>query len=181
MTIMTTVKLSAQIRSIKSNSKKVREQIQEALISCAYYAAKDGNTNPFNQLLSAVGSATRIKGLTLWAETYGFVLVKNEQFALNKSARTKHPVLNEQDFEQYEKAMREAPMWFDMVPAEKAVSVFDVSSYLSNVIAKLEKENCDGLVPFLERAISEFNAVEALKALKAESEAANDSQTEVAA
>lgn len=165
MAIMSSVKLAAQIRSIKSNAKNMREQIQEALISCAYHAAKDGQVTPFNNLLEAVGSATRIKGLTLWAETFGFVRVKNEKFVVNSAMRKEANVTNETDFAVYEAAMREAPMWFDMVEKEKTVSVFDASNYLNNVLKKLEKEHVGELVPYLERAIEEYNKAQAIKEL----------------
>jgi hypothetical protein len=168
MSVMNPTKLSAQIRSIKMNTKKVREQIKEALISCAYYAAKDGNTNPFNQLLEAVGTATRIKGLTMWAELYGFVVVKHEKFALNKSARKEANVTDEASFAPFEKAMREGPMWFDVAPAQPVKSIFDPSHYLSGVIAKLEKEGAAEVVPYITKAIDQYNLDVAAAKLKAE-------------
>lgn len=168
MSIMSSVKLSAQIRSIKGNSTKLRLQIQEALISCAYYAAKDGQVTPFNQLLDAVGSSTRIKGLTAWAELYGFVQVKNERFVLNKSARKEANVTCEEDFEPFLQLMIHSPMWFDIVPAEKPASIFDASHYLSGVIAKLEKEGIADIVPYIENAIAEYNKVQAIKKLEME-------------
>ena len=157
MALMTTKQLAGQIKSIKSNTKKVREQIQEALISCAYQASR-GNLNYFNAILEAVGTATRIKGLTLWAETYGFVVVKNEKFVLNKSAVKEANVTSEEDFVEFEKVMRASPMWFDMVPKESVQSIFDAGHYLSGVLTKLQKENCDELVPFIKKAIDDYNA-----------------------
>lgn len=165
MSVMSTTKLSAQIRSIGGNSKKLREQIQEVLISCAYYAAKDGNTNPFNQLLNAVGTATRIKGLTTWAELYGFVQVKHEKFILNKTARKDANVTDEASFAEFEAVMRSSPMWFEIVPAEKPASIFDASTYLSGVIAKLEKEDAKDLVPYIKEAIESYNKAQAIKDL----------------
>lgn len=169
MSVMSSIKLSAQIRSIGSNSKKVREQIQEVLISCAYYAAKDGNTNPFNQLLAAVGTATRIKGLTAWAELYGFVQVSKEKFILNKSARKEANVTDEASFAEFESVMRSSPMWFEIVPAEKVTSIFDASHYLDGVIAKLEKEGANDAKFFLQEAVDKYKAADALIKLKLES------------
>lgn len=169
MSVMSSINLSAQIRSIGTNSKAVREQIQEVLISCAYYAAKDGNINPFNQLLAAVGTATRIKGLTAWAELYGFVQVSKEKFILNKSARKEANVTDEASFAEFESVMRSSPMWFDIVPAEKPTSIFDASHYLSGVIAKLEKEGIADIVPYITDAIESYNKTQALKALAMES------------
>ncbi len=157
MAIMTTVKLSAQIRSIKTNSTNLRAQIQEALISCAYYAVKDGNTNPFNQLLEAVGTGARVKGITMWAETWGFVRVKDGKFALNKSARDAVHVSNEEDFAHFETEMRAAPAWHEMAPKEKVVSMFDVEHYLQGVINKLDKEGAAAVVPYITEAIEKYN------------------------
>lgn len=156
MAVMTSKKLASQIKSIKSNSKKVREQIQEALISCAYQASR-GNLNYFNDLLDAVGTATRIKGLTLWAETYGFVRVQNEKFVLNKSAVKEAHIESEADFVEFENIMRASPAWFDMVSKEVVRSAFDAGNYLASVLAKLEKENCVEVVPFLVKAIDDYN------------------------
>lgn len=168
MQLMSTAKLSAQIRSIKGNSTKLRQQIQEALISCAYYAVKDGQVTPFNQLLDAVGTNTRIKGLTLWAETFGFVLVKNEKFVLNKSARNEADVKTEADFQPYYDAIMAGPTWFEIVPKETAKSIFDPSTYLSNVIKKLETEGVADVVPYIQKAIDEYNQAQAIKQLALE-------------
>jgi hypothetical protein len=179
MSVMNGVKLAAQIRSIRNNTKNLRTQVQEALISCAYHAVKDGQITPFNQLLDAVGNGTRVKGLTLWAETYGFVRVKEGRFVLNKSARDKTAVLNEDDFAPFEKAMREDVQWYDMVPKEAVKSAFDPSTYLTHVLEKLEKEGVKEIVPYIEKAIAEFNQAQAIKSLA--TEAANASEEQQAA
>lgn len=157
MSVLNAKQLSAKIKSIKGNSTKLRDAIQEALISCAYYAIKDGDAGSFNRLLEAVGTNTRIKGLTLWAETWGCVRIKDEKFVINKSARNEMAVLNEQDFAQHEEMMRAAVAWYDMTPAEKAVSIFDAENYLNAVIAKLTKEHEDGLVEAIKNAVAIYN------------------------
>lgn len=157
MSVLNAKQLSAKIKSIKGNSTKLRDAIQEALISCAYYAIKDGDTGSFNRLLEAVGTNTRIKGLTLWAETWGCVRVKDEKFVINKTARSEMAVLNEQDFEQHEAMMRSAVAWYDMTPAEKATSIFDAENYLNNVIAKLTKEGEAQLVVAIKNAVAIHN------------------------
>lgn len=157
-------KLSAQIKSINGNSSKLRTQIQEALISCAYHAVKDGQITPFNNLLKAVGTNTRIKGLTMWAEIYGFVRMEKGAFVLNKSARKEAHVENELDFEQYETVMRSSPAWYDIAPKEKAESIFNPEVYLQHVIEKLNKEGEAKLVEAIQTAVALYN-------LKVESEA----------
>ena len=173
MALMTVTQLNRSIKSIKGNSAKLRDAIQEALISCAYHAVKDGQVTPFNDLLEAVGTSTRIKGLTLWAEMYGFVAVKHEKFVPNKSARKEANVTDEASFAQFEAAMRDGVKWYDMVPKEVARSMFDAGHYLAGVLTKLEKESCAGLVPYLEKAIADYNTYAALEALKAEEAAKN--------
>jgi hypothetical protein len=157
MAIMSSSKLSVSIKSINGNSTKLRDAIQEALISCAYYAIKDGNTNPFNDLLKAVGTNTRIKGLALWAETWGCVLVKNESFVINKTARGKMSVSNEQDFEAFEVAMRSELAWYAMVPKEPVKSEFDAEVYINNVLTKLDKEGEVALVEAIKTAVALYN------------------------
>lgn len=166
MSVMNSTKLSAQIKSIRGNTAKLREQIQEVLISCAYYAVKDGDVGAFNRLLDAVGTATRVKGLTLWAETWGFVRVKNEAFVLNKAARNEQgAVLNESDFAPMEEMMRAAPKWYEMVPKEKVASMFDAGVYLTHVIEKLGKEGQSDVAKYIEAAVEQYNKDMAIKEL----------------
>lgn len=168
MAILNSKQLTAKINSIKGNSTKLRDAIQEALISCAYYSIKDGDTGSFNRLLDAVGTNTRIKGLTLWAETWGCVRVKDGKFIINKSARSEMAVNDENDFAQHEAMMRAAVAWYDMVPVEKASSMFDADAYLANVITKLTKEHKDDLAYVIENAIREYRKTQVLELLKLE-------------
>lgn len=139
MSVMTSKQLAASIKNIRTASAKLREQIQEALVTCAYFAMKDGNTEAFNQLLDAVGSATRIKGLTAWAETFAPVVVRDGKFALNKTAKKSLDVKGEDDFTQYEVEMRKVN-WWEIVEEEKAESIFDEAKYMERVIKKLITE-----------------------------------------
>lgn len=139
MAVMNAKKLSAAIKSIKTNAAKLRESIQDALVSCAFFAMKDGNTEPFNQLLDAVGSSTRIKGLTTWAETFAPVVVRDGKFALNKTAKKELSVTDEEGFAEYEVEMRKIN-WWEIVGEEKAESIFDECKYMERVIKKLRDE-----------------------------------------
>lgn len=164
--VLTSKQLAGAIRSINGNSTKLREAIQEALISCAYYAAKDGQVTPFNDLLQAVGTATRIQGLSLWAETWGFVRVKNGKFAVNASARKEQNITSETDFADYEDTIRAAAPWFDMMPKQVATSMFDASVYLDHVIAKLDKEGANDAKAFLLEAVQKYKQADALIKMK---------------
>lgn len=140
MQLMSNIKLAAQIRSINTKSSKLREQIQDVLISCAYHAMKDGQITPFNDLLKAVGSNTRVKGITMWAEKFGCVMVKDDKFVLNKSAKAKTDVTCEDDFAPYYAEMV-ASKWYDVAPKEVKTSIFEATTYLDGVAKRLEKEN----------------------------------------
>lgn len=158
MAILNSKQLTSKIKSIANNSTKLRDAIQEALISCAFYAIKDGDVGSFNRLLDAVGTNTRIKGLTLWAETWGCVRVKDERFVINKAARAEMDVHSEADFADIEAMMRSAVQWYDMVPQEKPKSMFDPENYLANVVAKLEKEHQEALAKRVADVINAYKA-----------------------
>lgn len=166
MAILNSKQLNAKIKSIKGNSTKLRDAIQDALVSCAYYAIKDGDAGSFNRLLEAVGTNTRIKGLTLWAETWGCVRVKDEKFVINKAARSEHDITSEADFAELESMMRAAVAWYDMTPAEKATSIFDADAYLANVIAKLTKEQKSDLAHVIESAVQDYRKAQVVAQMK---------------
>lgn len=140
MSVMTSKQLSITIKTIKRNREKLQHAVQEALISASFYAMKDGNVEPFNQLLDAVGNATRIKGLTMWAETFAPVIVRDGKFNLNKTAKKEIHVENEDDFAEYEAEMRAGPTWYEIAGEQKVQSIFDPAPYLGKVADKLEKE-----------------------------------------
>ena len=93
--------------------------------------------------------------------------IKDGVFINNKSSRAGLSVTCEEDFAEHMALMNTNPHWADMVGKEPTVSVFDVSKYLTSVLARLEKENHVDVVPFLEKAIAEFNAQQALLDLAA--------------
>jgi hypothetical protein len=156
------MQLAGEFKKIRTNTIKTREMVQEALISCAFYAWKDGQVTPFNQLLDAVGTSTHVKGLTMWAEVWGCVLVKDEAFVLNKTARKERAISDYSDFESFEAEMRAAPKWFEMAPKQKVESMFDASTYLDGVMKKLEKEGASTALDFVTKAVTEYKKADAL-------------------
>lgn len=143
MPVMNMKALSKSIAQISKSSAAFATSVQEALISAAYYAMKDGNITPFNDILSAVGNGTRKKGITMWAELFAPVYIKEEKFAFSKKAALQFAILNEGDFAEYEAAMREGPLWCDIVGKEKVQSVWSADSYLENVVKTLRKHGVD--------------------------------------
>ena len=171
MAIQSIKELNKSIKAIGTNANKFRGAVHTALIACAYHSAKDGQITPFNDLLKAVGNGTRKAGIVLWAETYGFVQLKNGEFINNKAGRVGHSITDEASFEPYRVKMETSPHWADIVPAEKNVSVFDQNKYLLDVLARITAKGDNTLVPYLETAIALYKTEKAMKDLKAENDA----------
>lgn len=142
MAVMNPKALATSIKNISTNATKMREAVQEALVSAAYYAFKDGDTGPFNHILDAVGNGTHKKGITMWIEICaGIGRVKDGKIVLNKKVRGESAVTDEASFAEYEAEMRKVA-WHEIAGVQKAESVFEATKYIDNVIKKLERENC---------------------------------------
>lgn len=174
MAIQSIKELNKAIKTLGTNANKFRGLVHSALISCAYHSAKDGQITPFNDLLKAVGNGTRTKGIVLWAETYGYVQLKNGEFINNKASREGLSVTCEADFAEQVQIMNTNPHWADIVPKEVNVSIFDQNKYLLDVLARITAKGDEALVPFLETAISLYKTQKAIKEL-----ASNDVVAEV--
>ena len=181
MSVMKKDALNAAISAIRKNSTEFREAVHEALISCAYYATKDSNVTPFNDLLEAVGDGTRKKGITTWAEVFAPVFIKDERFQYSKKAGTGFAVLNEDDFAQYEKEMRDGPKWFEIVRAEKVESIWDAGEYLERVVKNLQKHGADSKLVEMVRNAEIAARVMATKVEELKIAPANADEVEVAA
>lgn len=170
MTIMTAKQLTVAIKGIKTNRVKLQDSIQEALISATFYAMKDGNTTPFNQILDAVGNATHIKGITMWAEVNAPVIVRDKAFTLNKTAAKELDVTRIEDFTPYEEDMRSGAKWYEIAGAQKVESIFDPMGYLGKVADKLQKEGFEELAQSIRAAKGgfEMNLIEQLEAIEIE-------------
>lgn len=172
MTIMNTKVLSSSISRIRGNTESLRTEIHEVLIACAYYAMKDGNVTPFNDLLDAVAGTVRQKGITLWAETFAPCYIKQGKFAYSKKTGSQISVSSPEDFAPFEAEMR-LVKWWTMAPKEKVKSIFDPVSYLDGVIRHLEKHNvAQEVIAFVRQA--EGKAMVALAVAKEEAEARAD-------
>lgn len=131
----------AQLKTIKSGAEKFRGLVHDALIHAAYFAFKDGNTTPFNDLIEAVGNGTHIKGITMWVELVaGIGRVRDEKIVLNKKVMTQSGVIDLATFEPFKQEMEKAPRWFEITGKQKPESVFDEGAYMKRVIKKLTEE-----------------------------------------
>lgn len=170
MSVMTAKQLTQSIRGIKAARLKLQDKVQEALISATFYAAKDGNVEPFNQILDAVGNATHVKGITMWVELNAPAIVREGKFTLNKTAKKEYAVENEDDFVQYEDELRAGVKWYEIAGKQKVESVFLPDSYLGKVADKFEKEGYADLAREL-RAVKgrfEMDLIEKIEATQIE-------------
>ena len=137
MSVITVKSLSAKIGLVRANAEATRELIQGLLPSCAYYAMKDGNVTPFNQLLeAAVKGRVTTKGIVAWAELFAPVYIKNEQFQFSKKAAGQYHVTDEETFKEYEAEMR-LVKWYEIVGEEKPKSTCAADAYLVDGIKTL--------------------------------------------
>lgn len=77
MSILDQKALSALIKKIGTAGKTQRDNIQSALVSCAYYAVYDRNLDPAIRLFNTVGGETYKAGMSKWLSLYAPVHFKD--------------------------------------------------------------------------------------------------------
>lgn len=129
--------LNKAIQAIGKSAASQRDAIQAVLPYCAYQTLQ-GNTNPFNELLEAVGKGTRKEGIVKWAENFGFVKYEKEKLVTNKSAVKAHKeaLSTEQAWQAYQ-AEVSAVLWYDIPKKEQIKSQFNAITYLETVVKHL--------------------------------------------
>lgn len=149
--MLTTKQLSSLIKAIGTAATKQREQIQQALIGCAYHAQTHRNTTPFDQLFTAVGNGVRKEGMLKWASLYAPVHFKDGQVILSDK-RQKETAASSTEAQVIE-ALNAAPMWCDLAKPEPVANPWDHSEqlaklreYLDNFSKKAKKNNDAALV-----------------------------------
>ncbi len=146
--------LSQRIQNVRKAKEAFRDDVQDVLVSCAYQATR-GNTNYANELLEAVRDTVHIKPLTMWLETFAPLVVRQDKFVLNKGmAKTMH-VTDEASFAEYEKEMRKSK-WWEMVPPQKAKSMFDAVDYCNDALERMAKKLNDNGQPDLAAVMRGF-------------------------
>lgn len=173
MALIAKAVLSSRISNVKKSKDALRADIQEVLVSVAYQAAM-GNPNYANELLDAVRDTVNIKGVTMWLETFAPLVVRQDKFVINKGmAKTMH-VTCEADFAEYEREMRKVN-WWDMAPAQKAVSMFAADEYIENAFERMAKKlNAEGdpdLAAALRALLPELYSTEAWQKMREAHEA----------
>lgn len=129
-------KLTALIKSIKGNAGKLRENIQSALIGCAYHAQVHRNVAAFDQLFEAVGNGTRIEGMTRWVKKYAPVHFVDGVATLSDSRQKDY----KGEAAEYEAELADSAKWYDMQPKNDVQKEWDSVAELDNVISLLDKK-----------------------------------------
>lgn len=149
--VMTAAQFKTAIKGISTTAGKLRDQVHLALIAAAYFAFKDGNTTPFNQIIASCGNAAHIKGITMWIELVsGIGRVEDEVIVLNKKVREQSGVIDEASFQQFADEMDKVK-WYEVAGEQKPESVFDEGEYMKRVTKKLTKEGYSDLAEALKQ------------------------------
>ena len=152
MKIFTGEQLQGCFKKLNKHANVFNEMVQQALLSCSFYAFKDGNTTPFDQLIEAVGPGVHLEHITRWIELVaGIGRVYKGKIALNKKVREMSGVIDEATFEEYYADMSQVK-WYEAGRKQQAVSVFDEGVYLNGVMKKLTKNGYAGLADALKQA-----------------------------
>jgi hypothetical protein len=130
-------KLNTLIKAIGTSAAKAREQIQQALIGCAYQATFHRNTDPFNRLFEAVGNGTRKEGMWKWAHTHAPIRCIGDDIKINdKSQKEMIATLTEAGFAE---KMAKAPLWCDLARPEPKGSDWDAYAFATKLALHLEQ------------------------------------------
>ena len=128
------------ISEINKGTSVRREQIQDALLFCAYKAQADRNTDPTIRLFAVIGNETNRRAISHWLSTNAPVYFKEGAPKLgDKRQKEWTGTLVE-----YEAAIQAALPWYKMgASLNKAENVWDGNDEMLKLrqrIAKLEKD-----------------------------------------
>lgn len=129
--------LSTLIKKIGKNSASLREDIQAALIGCAYFAQVNRNTAPFDQLFTAVGAGTRLEGMLKWASLYAPVHFKENKVVLTDKRQKE--CANSMPVEEFVATLESAEKWYALAKPEKVENPWDSLKFAEHIAMYLEK------------------------------------------
>ena len=150
--------LSKLIKKIGSTSKSQRDNIQQALVSCAYYAVFDRNADPAIRLFNAIGGETYKAGMSKWLSLYAPVYFK-EGKPLIADKRQKE-MANAMTVEDFAAEMDKATAWYEIDATRNITpNVWDSfefakkqATHLQNAADKAEKNGDAELAKLLREA-----------------------------
>lgn len=163
-----------KIGAIGRKVKTLTADIQECATDCAIHAVQHGDVTLADQLVEALGKATRRASLRAWFEknTPMYIPKGKQVFAFDSERAKTLRKIAEPD-------LRESLMalpWEEAKAEEPIVSVFDVSEAVDKFIKRLEKQVSEANVTIKNRklleeiahAASVYHAEQVLGAEKAE-------------
>ena len=147
--------LNKRIKAIASKTSKWRDDVQLALVGCAFHAFEHNNTDPATRLVKVLHGADAT-ALIRWIEGHmPCIWVKSEeQFRFNKSFKG-----------EYDAITLMAEPWWDLAKKAKDVSsTFDALEAVRNLIDRIEREIKAG-----KKTVEHADVLESLKAVAGKS------------
>ena len=133
---METSKLNSLIKRIGKNAASQRDDIQAALIGCAYMSQMHRNTTPFNSLFKAVGPGTRLEGMLKWASLYAPVHFKNGDVVLSDKRQKEAATIT---VEELQATLDASEKWYALVKPEKVENPWDSLKFAEGLALYLEQ------------------------------------------
>lgn len=123
--------LNTRIKAIATKTAKWRDDVQLALVGCAYQAFEYGNVDPATRLVKVLSGADA-KALVMWIETHmPAIWVKSDvQFRTNKSFKGEYDALT----------LMAEPWWELATKPRDVSSTIDVLECVRDLIKRIERE-----------------------------------------
>ena len=129
--------LSALIKKIGATGKTQRDNIQAALVSCAYYAVFDRNADPAIRLFDAVGGETYKAGMSKWLSLYAPIHFKDGKPML--SDKRQKEMVNTMTKEDFTNEMESCSMWYEIDAGNNITpNVWDSFAFAEKLAMQLE-------------------------------------------
>lgn len=141
--------LNKRIKAIATKTAKWRDDVQLALVGCAYQAFEHGNVDPATRIVKVLSGADA-KALVKWIETHmPAIWVKSEvQFRVNKSFKGEYDAVT----------LMSEPWWELAVKPRDINSTINVLECVRDLIKRIEREAKAGT-----KTIEHAELVETLK------------------
>ena len=132
-----------RIKTIGTNSSKLRGQVQDVLIQIAGHAYEHGDVTQYDALFAATSGMNR-KRIAAWIRDNGFAKLTNKgTFEVNKTARKRADFSNGADVVEY--LTEYAPLWYaDEETAPQVAQELNVASRVKSLAAQIDKAASGG-------------------------------------
>lgn len=148
--------LSSLISKIGKAAKSQRDNIQQALVSCAYYATFNRNADPAIRLFQAIGGETYKAGMSKWLSLYAPIHFKDGKPMLSDKRQKEITAT----VEEFTAEIDKAPAWYAIDEGNnKTPNIWDSLKFaesqalhLENAAKKAEKNGDNELAQLLKEA-----------------------------